>query len=303
MKLKKDKLTLTKIEFLFISVIVWIGIFYTFYWYKIWYIDIFSHFLLQIIVILSFIFFYSLYHHNTTKGFKLYFLFILSFLSFFVFSNVSFTDVKSYTGNNKIYYNNIFWVKTKENINLIINQIKEKKPELVLIVEKSYEFEDELIKNNWKVIGGNRQTECNAYTKKENLKKIKYSKIITTKSWFKICNFKYNEKEIYLIHPHSPISKKSFDRQISFFKELSEITKNKKFFLIIWDFNSTIYNKNFRNYFKEFFNVSYYSWHSSNLFFKLFLTLPIDHAISNLELTIHPQEYTNSDHRAMIINY
>lgn len=201
-----------------------------------------------------------------------------------------------------MYYNNILrledWREDK-----ILEQIKETNPELISIVEKSYWFEDYLL-NNWYIrVWWTRNTECNTYTKEENKEKVEESEVIQTKSNYDICYTKYDWKDIFVVHPHPPKNKEQFLRWRDFMNELSEIIlKNKRDYkIIVWDFNATIYNSHFKNNFEDLYQYSYYTWNSLNKYLSFFVTLPIDHILSNKEINFFPLEYTNSDHRALLL--
>lgn len=247
------------------------------------------------------------------------FLFTLVILNVFSISynlkqlnwNIQYNNNKFILNNKnqiKIFYQNIEWRKSNKDIINIYEQIISNSSKYVSVVENSYEFNDFLNSKEWKRISGNNHTECSIYKqktkkniKKENIKGY----IIKTKSGFNICWVQINWKELLVVHPHPPKSKFAFDKWNLFMKELNEIKNDLKFqwkeYIIVWDFNDTIFNSKFKKYFSDSYNKSYYSWHDKSVL-GLFLTLPIDHILSNKKFNFYPLKYTNSDHKALLFD-
>jgi len=320
----KKLLTIVLISIIGIDVITYMPLaFLT----NIWFIDIFSHFRLQILILLWLVswillFPYLKYYWEKMKENKLtisdrkysfvaFFNFIIPIvLILFMSEPLSTTLWNNGKIKNtiwvKIFYQNIQREVDKEDIELIYTQIKESNPEIITVVENSYEFHDYLYEKWWKRISGNKWTECGWYIKSDNEREI-VSEIIKTDVNYDICKFIYDNVNIFVVHPHPPMNKWQYDRWKWFFGELVWITDKVLLedhkLIIVWDFNATIYNSHFRESFNHIYKKSYYSRHSVGLL-DFFLTLPIDHVLSNIKnIWFNTLEYTSSDHKGFIIWY
>lgn len=285
---------------------------------NIWYIDIFSHFKAHIIFLTLFVSFLiwiyiKLKKINILIYKKISLLFInniniflsIILLLIYVFPNVNIINLNYMNNkeNNLLYYQNIEGIKEDYKIKEIYKYIKKYNVEYIWVVENTYEFNDFLELHKWNRISWNKKTECSIYSKQ---KWHAYeSKIINTKSWYKICYAKINNIEYYLVHPHPPINKNQFTKWNLFIDELFILKKNlqksKHKFIFIWDFNDTIFNSKFNSKFNDIYKKNYYSRHT-HWFLWIFLKLPIDQVLSNLKnIIFFPLIYNYSDHRPYIL--
>lgn len=312
-KINFFKTLLNLINFLWILFIFLL--YYTNTFNNIWYIDIFSHFKPQLIILwtLSILAWFLIALKSKYWIIKnLIFLIIIIYFWINTFSNLNWKvpiywmdkNNINYNKENYLFYQNIERQVKIDNIKKIYNDIKNSNSKYVWIVENTTEFNNFLILNWYFRIAWNDNTECAIYSKDKN-EKNKWQ-IIENKSLYPICSFLNNDNiNIIIVHPHPPINKYQFIQWNIFNDELlnmiNNLNKNNNKFIIIGDFNNTIFNNNFKNKFEKYYIQNYFSWKSHSILWFI-LKLPIDHVLSNIDnVKFTTVEFNISDHKWLII--
>ena len=107
---------------------------------------------------------------------------------------------------------------------------------------------------------------------------------------------------IFLIHPPAPVSKELAEARIIYFAKLAELlAKTNNNFIVMGDFNNTIYSPIYRDFLtksksKDLMPSFIPSWRP--------FYLPIDRVVSKgIKATIKPLKFRYSDHRGLLINF
>lgn len=267
----------------------WFGTFHYF-------IDIFTHFRLQLAIVgilsglLQLLFLdYKKYYRN-----KLLFplLSLLIILLFFPY-NIHFRQ--GTTQNGDIYYINMNL--RNEYPEVLVEQIESTQATTVAVVELTPEMTSKLsilypyqITTNAPEYSDN----CGIFSKTEpnstEIKSLTYN----------ICITEFPTYTLIAVHPLPPLSPETWEMQKQHFNEIKEIyntyQKAGKNPIIVGDFNSTQYSPIYKEYFNEFNEPVIYTWNKRSL-----LTLPIDHALSNLPIEVTPLNALSSDHVGLLI--
>ncbi|HRI35737.1 MAG TPA: hypothetical protein PK765_01365 [bacterium] len=109
--------------------------------------------------------------------------------------------------------------------------------------------------------------------------------------------FRTTERTYYVVHPLPPFGTAAWERQREFFSTLSALIGRTPNFLVLGDFNSTIYSSLFRAYFEPYFHRSVYSWGTDGP-----LAIPIDHALSDTAIALRSGPKLSSDHVPLLVD-
>ena len=106
---------------------------------------------------------------------------------------------------------------------------------------------------------------------------------------------------IYVVHPFPPFIPALAKKQRQHFESIQAIIEEHKKmnenFLMVGDFNSTLFSPVFQKYFGEYEIPLRLTW-KKNLFFQL----PIDHVISNIAVDSYIGPQLSSDHRPIYVD-
>lgn len=178
----------------------------------------------------------------------------------------------------------------------IVNYILEIQPKQIALVELNQELFDQV-----KEAGGYSYSyyypdavfSFGFFTNEEVLEQRTYM------SWrYPIWYFRTKEKSYYVVHPLPPMSEELYEAQKTFFKYVTELVANQQDFIVVGDYNSTPFSRVFQTYFGKYYYQSVYSWWVWTP-----LTIPIDHAISDKNLTIQAGSRLTSDHIPLLITF
>lgn len=123
---------------------------------------------------------------------------------------------------------------------------------------------------------------------------------VTEDEHYPICIAQTEEYTIIAVHPFPPLTPDRFSKQRAHFSYIREVIDDEirsgRDFVLVGDFNSTYYSGNFREYFGTYFEMHKYTWGSNTP-----LAIPIDHAMSNLDLRVSNTSSRTSDHDMLLI--
>lgn len=179
---------------------------------------------------------------------------------------------------------------------LILETITELNPKTVSIVESNPELVNEVSRVLGEPILNHRAyaSSCTVFSGDH------VSTEVIGKTHLPICVVKFDEYTLITIHAHRPIEQKVLEENIEFFDQIHEMIQklendNEKF-LLVGDFNSTIYSAYFRERFEKYFIKNLYTWKTNSL-----ISLPIDHALSNIDVEISKTGNVGSDHVGVLV--
>jgi len=194
-----------------------------------------------------------------------------------------------------VYYQNILILN--RDIDVVTNYIKRLDSRIVALVEVPIRLEEDLstfyeYKNSAQGSEGGR---CVIFSDKN------YPEVLYPELTYPVCAIQTPEYQLLVIHPTPPFGKNLLQKQLTHFAEVSEIVhglndRGEKF-ILVGDFNSGSYARYFRDYFGDYFKTNFYTWLPKTPF-----TIPIDHALSNLEIDVSIGPTLGSDHAGLIID-
>ncbi len=116
-----------------------------------------------------------------------------------------------------------------------------------------------------------------------------------------LCIIHYQDYDLITVHAHRPVGRENIQENIEFFDQLVEIIESyeqkKSKFIIVGDFNSSLYSSYFRSRFGNYVNKNLYTWMVNTPF-----TLPLDHVITNMDVDYVRTKDLGSDHSALLIH-
>ncbi len=263
------------------------------------FIDLFSHFQLQYLIAISFLFIIGIILKVTNfKTLGLIFAFVISQLIIIYPMKITQAS-KEHVSSSDLFYINANYFNN--DLETIYEYIQNKDLENVAIVELN-ETLDLKIQEKYGapiVTSGYNSKTCAIYSKNQSAEKYNLDEETFT---YPICTAKINGFVIILIHPYPPFGKLYYENQIKYFKEISSLLKyfedkNEKY-ILIGDFNSSIYSPIFRENFENIFKINNYTWRP---YFPLML--PIDHAMSNTDIKVTITDRLTSDHSGLFVDF
>ena len=243
------------------------------------------------------------------KNLQAFFSLLISIICASVFYRIDGCSSLRPSSNFKIYYHNIN--SSNSSLSDLSSIIKKSDAEIVTLVESTTESEKIIFHDL------NNYTHRFSIARRDNFGFLILSKVnfnleevhehIGISVYIKFFVKKYDLK-IYLLHLPPPLWREAWETQNEALSLIAnEITKNKKqSFLILGDFNMTNSSSQFQDFYRQL-NLKLYTqelftqgtWPS---FIPKYLSLPIDHVLSNrnFEMKIGPS--VGSDHRSIIVN-
>lgn len=257
-------------------------------WNFYWFFDLLSHFLLQYLVV-TFLATILLWFLKEKSA--ILWLILATILALHIFPAYLPNSEKKIQ-NIDYYFMNTLVVNKKTAP--IINDISEKKPKIIALVEANEKIVDE-IKNRWNYKYSFYEKQWTFSIAIFSIYKIEKAKIIKIK-WIPFFRWEINWKKTYIIHPIPPISKEKYEAQKEYFKTISNDLKavKDKDFILLWDFNSTPFSKVFQKYFWDYKYNKIYSWSTDTV-----LSIPIDNIVSNFKIDVYPWKKLTSDHKPL----
>lgn len=263
------------------------------------FIDLFSHFQLQYLIAITVIFMIGvIFKLADFKIFGLIFVFVISQLIIIYPLKFSKASDEQISKSDLFYINANYF--NKEG-NTISQYIEDKKMETVAIVELNEDLDSKMQDNYGLPVvrsGFNSKT-CAIYSNNPTAQEYHINGDTFT---YPICTAKIDAFVIVLIHPYPPFGQLYYENQIKYFEEISSLlnnleAKNEKF-ILIGDFNSSIYSPIFREKFKDIFKINNYTWKP---YFPLMI--PIDHAMSNIDIKVAITDKLTSDHAGLFVDF
>lgn len=217
-----------------------------------------------------------------------------------------FYEHRVWAWENKMFYMNAYVKNSDSNIAKIVSTIKEDKYDYVSMVETNSKMIESLTEIYWppKIL---KSEDCSFWTKND----VKDAKIKTA-WWFTYCIVKLkDDTDVFIVHPFAGYTNDLIYRQKTFYEALNSDINSSSRFIVVWDFNNTIFNNNFRKYFWPYIKKSFTTWQYQNYersFFLWIITatlrIPIDFAFSNIEtFSISQKWFTFSDHEPIIVTF
>jgi len=190
----------------------------------------------------------------------------------------------------------IFFINShysNDNVQPIIDAIEEYTPETIAIVESNpliiQELKGEPILNHRAYASS-----CTIYTNNH------ISAEIEGRTHLPLCIIHYQDYDLITVHAHRPLAKANIEENTEFFDQLKELIesyeKTNMKFIIVGDFNSTLYSSYFRDRFGNYISKNLYTWMVNTPF-----ALPIDHVITNMDVDYGRTKDLGSDHTALLI--
>lgn len=196
-----------------------------------------------------------------------------------------------------MYENTYFWNNNEDDI---AEYVKTKKPKILAFVEPNRELFEKVKALNIFKFTFYRWAWPKSIAFFSNEEFIKNDIVI---KWdYPIWIFEFKDFDFILVHPYPPFDTEAYNKQKDFFKEVKKIIdeKNQKWrkFLLVWDFNSSVYSRVFQSNFSEYQYHPIYSRSTDGI-----LTIPIDYAISNRDIEVLPGSKLSSDHIPLHISF
>jgi hypothetical protein len=115
-----------------------------------------------------------------------------------------------------------------------------------------------------------------------------------------LCIAEFKDFDLLTVHAHRPLGKANLEENIEFFDQIKEILDEyedkSENFILVGDFNSSLYSSYFRDRFSNYVHINFYTWMTNTP-----LALPIDHVMTNMDIEFVRTGNLGSDHRALLI--
>ncbi|MDO9183214.1 MAG: endonuclease/exonuclease/phosphatase family protein [Bacteriovorax sp.] len=270
-----------------------------------WFFNLFDQFWSLYLVVSAILLLVFLFFKKNAHGFISLCVFIVCAS---VFYKVDSHSNLKFNSSFKIYYQNIN--SSNSSLTELSQNIKKADVEIVTLVEATPEIEN--------VITRNLRDYSNHFSlarddnfgflilSKINFKLEEIHERIGIPVYIKFFVEKYNMK-IYLLHLPPPLWREAWETQKETLALIArEINRNKnQSFLMIGDFNMTTSSSQFQDFYRQL-NPKFYSqelfspgtWPS---FMPGYLSLPIDHVLSNRNFEMEIGIAAGSDHKSIVV--
>lgn len=250
--------------------------------------DLFSHFQLQYILLLIIIAIISVFYKNFTIALISTIYSVSVLMSLILPANFTSKEL-----NPDIFYMNTYYYTEKHE--QIIKEILNNSADIVFLVEAN-----KSLINDLKLQFGDATLEINDGPNSFVLFSKTKPDIVQihneTPPKFITAKFKdYTFIGIHAFDPLTPYKRKINLKYFSQIKDYIDKLSGEKF-ILVGDFNNTIYSGTFRSNFSEYFKINNYSWGAFKPWF-----IPIDHALANFPLEISITKSLESDHKGLLI--
>lgn len=216
-------------------------------------------------------------------------------LCIFVITPIQFTSPN--INNVDIFFINMLYTNTE--VQPIIDAIKTADPESIAIVESNMTMTKQIQTQLNKMPAIDHRAfagSCTVYTTKEP-----HRATVTGQTHIPICTISFENYDLLVVHAHQPTAKTILEENITFFntlkKRIEAYEKEHRHFIIVGDFNATVYSDYFTDFFDPYIKTNSYTWQADTP-----LALPIDHVISNMNIEYAVSSDLGSDHRALLID-
>lgn len=142
-----------------------------------------------------------------------------------------------------------------------------------------------------------QNTGCVVFVSDEALV-VKEAEVVKSESHDPICLVRFENFDLFVVHPLPPLSQQRFKRQNTHTQVLLDQIKKteqaNRAWVVSGDFNATLYSTRFRNAFGQYIRDHAYTWSVPS-----FLMIPIDHIFTNQVATVYVLPAHGSDHRGL----
>ncbi len=269
----------------------------SFLWNYFFLFDLFSHFYLQLLVLDLVFVVISLFLKSKVE--IIISIAIAAMLSIFVIK-MDISPILSPKHDSDweiMFMNTYFWNK---NENDIVNYIKKKKPSKLALVEPNESLFKAIKNQNLFVYSDYRPDSAESIAFFSN--SYPETKQFVLKEGYPIWIYSFKDPDILIAHPYPPFDSEAYKKQKKVFAWLRnalDVLNNKhRRYLLVWDFNSSVYSRVFQKYFWDLEHYGIYTWATNTP-----LALPIDQAISNKPIKVLPWDALSSDHIPLHISF
>lgn len=250
--------------------------------------DLFSHFQLQYLLLLCIIAIFSIFY-------KKFIVFIIALTyGILVPGNLIFpANFFSKELSPDIFYMNTYYYTEKHE--QIVKEILKNSPDTVFLVEANKSLISELkIHLGDPILELNEGPNSFVMFSKEKITDIK----IHNETIPKFISAKFPNFTFIGIHAMDPLTPTKRQMNLKYFLQINDFINSleEEKFLLVGDFNNTIYSGTFRKHFEKYFEKNNYTWGTYKPWY-----IPIDHALANFPLNIAITKKLESDHKGLLI--
>lgn len=263
-----------------------------------YFFDLFTHFQGQYFIAMIFLLLLGLLFQIRKIGLSIITLIVILHFAILIHPVQVVPSDLGNMGEADLYYLNA--LHFNDDTESIEDQVSQVKPEIVAFVEAN----DQLIDSISQTYGNPADKEgagaltCVIFSKGE----YEDYQLDQDGLIYPVCSIMKERTVILAIHPYPPLSGEFLEQQSKHFKQVKEILdiiqEEGYDFILVGDFNSTFYTRQFREYFGEFHEKNIYSWEADRLW-----SIPIDHTLSNKDIQTFAAPKTSSDHSAILVDY
>lgn len=115
----------------------------------------------------------------------------------------------------------------------------------------------------------------------------------------KFISAKFPEFTLIGLHAMDPITPEKRQINLQYFSQINDYINSLEGekFIIVGDFNNTIFSGTFRKHFQKYFEKNNYTWGTLKPWY-----IPIDHALANFPINIAITKKMESDHKGLLID-
>jgi hypothetical protein len=199
-----------------------------------------------------------------------------------------------------IYFLNALY--TNDNISPYQDDIRTLNPRIVAIVEIPAALRQAILDIGYReIVSLQSKYDSQAFFAREDVATQISDARIDDKFPYPIWHISYLGRHILLIHPYPGILGGLGENQHISFAQTRELldsyAQKGEDFVVLWDFNSSVFSPLFQQYFWSYFSNNHFTWQRWTPF-----ALPIDHAVSNTPVRISPEPRRTSDHSALVVD-
>jgi hypothetical protein len=196
-----------------------------------------------------------------------------------------------------IFFMNVYG---KNNVDMepMIASISLYKPPVVALVEANDDIIDPLTEMYGKPVISEKSGyfHCAVFTEQEVFRTESVQGLHTP-----VCLVEFSSYTLLVIHTHSPLIPSAWEKNrgdlIAIGEILDKLSATEKSFLVVGDFNSSNYSYPFRSSIGSYVQKNIYTWEANRP-----VMLPLDYALSDMDMTYHRLPKMTSDHAGLLVD-